>query len=98
LHSRVEYRDLQESRIETTDPMRTKKNFFALLVLGVAGLTLELGTAASDDPPRTARYYRQQAAAAYKAKDYAVAIDKLRLLCECSTHRFFRLTLLRLAT
>jgi len=62
--------------------MRTKMNFFALLVLGVTGLTLELGTAASDDPPRTARYYRQQAAAAYRAKDYAVAIDNLKKALE----------------
>ena len=30
------------------------------------------------DAAKTARYYRQQAAAAYKAKDYAAAIDNLR--------------------
>ncbi len=34
--------------------------------------------AASDDPPRTARYYRQQASLAYKAKDYPTAIDNLK--------------------
>jgi hypothetical protein len=42
----------------------------------------QLGTSAADDPPKTARYYRQQAAAAYKAKDYGLAIDNLRKALE----------------
>ena len=37
---------------------------------------------AADDPPRTARYYRQQAAAAYKAKDYLAAIENFRKAAE----------------
>jgi tetratricopeptide (TPR) repeat protein len=49
----------------------------ALMVVGVAALAPRLRTGANEDPPKTARYYRQQAAAAYKAKDYASAIDNL---------------------
>lgn len=37
---------------------------------------------AGDDPPKTARYYRQQAAAAYKNKDYDGAISNLRKALE----------------
>ena len=32
----------------------------------------------SDDPPRTARYYRLRAAEAYRAKDYPSAIENFR--------------------
>lgn len=49
----------------------------ALMVVGVAALAPRLPTAANEDPPKTARYYRQQAAAAYRAKDYASAINNL---------------------
>ena len=41
----------------------------AVFVVAV-GLLPQTLTFANDDPPKTARYYRQQAAAAYKAKDY----------------------------
>jgi tetratricopeptide (TPR) repeat protein len=34
------------------------------------------------DEPKTARYYRRQAAAAYKAKDYAAALDNLNRALE----------------
>jgi hypothetical protein len=61
--------------------MSIKVNVIALLVLGIAGMTSVL-SAPSDDPPKTARYYRQQAAAAYKAKDYALAIDNLKKALE----------------
>jgi hypothetical protein len=37
---------------------------------------------AADDPPKTARYYRQQAAAAYKAKDYPTAIENFKKAAE----------------
>ena len=49
----------------------------ALMVVGVAALAPRLRTAANEDAPKTPRYYRQQAAAAYKAKDYASAINNL---------------------
>ena len=48
-----------------------------------AGALLVHGQAiANDDPLKTARYYRQQAAAAYKAKDYVTAIDHLKKALE----------------
>lgn len=37
---------------------------------------------AAGDEPKNARYYRQQAAAAYKAKDYALAIEDLKRALE----------------
>lgn len=40
------------------------------------------GAAAKKEAPKTARYYRQQAAAAYKAKDYVAAIDNLNRALE----------------
>ncbi|MFY9571892.1 MAG: hypothetical protein WAV20_10875 [Blastocatellia bacterium] len=49
----------------------------ALLVAHVA-----LAIATADQPPRTARYYRQQAAAAYKAKNYAAAIANFNKAAE----------------
>ncbi|HXU35024.1 MAG TPA: L-dopachrome tautomerase-related protein [Blastocatellia bacterium] len=62
--------------------MRTKVSIIALVAaLGLAGLT-SAPADPSDDPPKTARYYRQQAAAAYKAKDYALAIDNLKKALE----------------
>ncbi len=42
---------------------------------GAGALLVQARAAANDGPPKTSRYYRQQAAAAYKAKDYASAID-----------------------
>ena len=36
----------------------------------------------ANDPPKTARYYRQQAAAAYQAKDYAAAIENFKKAAE----------------
>ena len=54
-----------------------KWKMIALMIVGVAALAPRLPTAANDDPPKTARYYRQQAAAAYRAKDYASAINNL---------------------
>jgi tetratricopeptide (TPR) repeat protein len=47
------------------------------LLACVAVVLTRPGAAASDEPPKNARYYRQQAAAAYKSKDYATAIDYL---------------------
>ena len=54
----------------------------ALLMVGVLGLLPQPGPAANDDPPKTARYYRQHAAAAYKAKDYAAAIENFKKAAE----------------
>jgi hypothetical protein len=48
----------------------------AALVHGCAGAGVR------DDAPKTARYYRQQAAAAYRAKDYAAAIDNFKKAAE----------------
>jgi len=39
-------------------------------------------SAAYDEPPKTARYYREQAAAAYKNKDYAAALVNLHKALE----------------
>ena len=62
--------------------MRIKVNVIALVAaLGLAGMT-SAPAVPNDDPPKTARYYRQQAAAAYKAKDYALAIDNLKKALE----------------
>lgn len=53
---------------------------------GVAFLLVQLIStvlvAANDDPPKTVRYYRQQAAAAYKAKDYPAAIENFKKAAE----------------
>src|SRR5260221_14717048 len=54
----------------------------ALLVIGALTLMVHHPARANDDPPKTARYYRQQAAAAYKAKDYKLAIDNLKKALE----------------
>jgi len=53
-------------------------------LLGVlaGALLLQLGARANDDPPKNAKYYRQQAAVAYKAKDYSAAIDNLNKALE----------------
>jgi hypothetical protein len=57
-----------------------------LLWTGLAVLLVQALSAvqipAADDPPRNARYYRQQAAAAYKAKDYAAAIENFKKAAE----------------
>lgn len=52
-----------------------------LLVVAFALMTQHRATA-NDDPPKTSRYYRQQAAAAYRSKDYALAIDNLKKALE----------------
>lgn len=57
---------------------RLKVSVSALLVVGAVALIVQHRAAANEDSPKTARYYRQQAAAAYKAKDYALAIDNLK--------------------
>lgn len=53
---------------------------------GLAFLVIQLLSAvqvpAADDPPKNARYYRQQAAAAYKAKDYPAAIESFEKAAE----------------
>jgi len=49
----------------------------ALVAISVAAYAAE-----NDDPPKTARYYRQQAAAAYKAKDYTAAIESFKKAAE----------------
>lgn len=54
-------------------------------IILVAGVAASLGWStaiASEDPPKTARYYRQQAAVAYKAKDYAAAIENFKKAVE----------------
>jgi len=52
--------------------------FFSLaLILGLPLKPVVACASAGDDPPKTARYYRQQAAAAYKSKDYATALNNL---------------------
>jgi hypothetical protein len=48
----------------------------------LATLISEVQVGATDDPPRSARYYRQQAAAAYKAKDYLAAIENVKKAVE----------------
>jgi len=53
----------------------------AVFVVAV-GLLPQTLTFANDDPPKTARYYRQQAAAAYKAKDYPAAIENFKKAAE----------------
>jgi len=60
---------------------RPEVGAFALLVLGF-GLLPQSALFANDEPPKTARYYRQQAAAAYRAKDYAAAIDNFKKAAE----------------
>jgi tetratricopeptide (TPR) repeat protein len=54
----------------------------ALLVAGAVALMVQHQAAANDDLHKNARYYRQQAAAAYKVKDYALAIDNLKKALE----------------
>jgi len=64
---------------------RLKVSGSALLAVGAVALAVvlvvQLGVA-NDEPPKTARYYRQQAAAAYKAKDYAAAIENFKKAAE----------------
>ncbi|MEK6301934.1 MAG: tetratricopeptide repeat protein [Acidobacteriota bacterium] len=45
-------------------------------------IALSVQAAPNDNPPRTARYYRQQATAAYKAKDYPAAIENFKKAAE----------------
>src|SRR5436190_20525847 len=61
--------------------MGIKVSIIVLAVLAILGLTSALAVS-NDDPPKTSRYYRLQAAAAYKAKDYALAIDNLKKALE----------------
>ena len=62
--------------------LRLKVSCSALLVVGAVALVVQHRAAANEDPHKNARYYRQQAAAAYKAKDYALAIDNLKKALE----------------
>src|SRR3979409_78132 len=66
------------------DPLSCKSfaRSFTKLALIAALISTALDVRAVGDPPKTARYYRQQAAAAYKAKDYALAIDNLKKALE----------------
>jgi len=52
--------------------------------VGVALVAIALGAspAESDDSPKTTRFYRQQAAAAYKARDYPAAIENFKKAAE----------------
>lgn len=70
-------------RLVLTNVIASRLNFarVAFLLAGVAAL-MQLGAIASDDPPKTVRYYRQQAAAAHKAKDYAAAIENFKKAAE----------------
>lgn len=61
---------------------RLKVSGSALLVVGTVALLVQSRAVANDAPPKTARYYRQQAAAAYKAKDYAAAIENFKKAAE----------------
>jgi len=63
-----------------TSKLRVSKS--ALLVAGVVTILAQLPAVANDDSAKTARYYRQQAAAAYKAKDYAAAIENFKKAAE----------------
>ncbi|HSF24961.1 MAG TPA: hypothetical protein VLE20_12115 [Blastocatellia bacterium] len=60
---------------------RTKLTWLAVVSLLIQ-ITSAMQIAANDDPPRTARYYRQQAAAAYRAKDYIAAIENFKKAAE----------------
>lgn len=55
---------------------------FALLVVSAVVPLAQPWAAACDDPPKTARYYRQRAAEAYKAKDYPSAIENFKKAAE----------------
>ena len=48
-----------------------------MLVVSAIALVIQ-HQAATDDQPKTSRYYRQRAAEAYKAKDYSTAIENLK--------------------
>ncbi len=61
---------------------RFKVGCLALCVTGVVLQLPEFGVLANDDPPKTARYYRQQATAAYRAKDYPTAIENFKKAAE----------------
>jgi sugar lactone lactonase YvrE len=60
---------------------REFRGFLSLVILAVT-LIPGLPMAGKDDPAKTARYYRQQAAVAYKNKDYAAAINNLNKALE----------------
>lgn len=60
-----------------------KVSGFKLVVVSIVALLSQPWAAvAGDDPPKTARYYRQRAAEAYKAKDYPSAIENFRKAAE----------------
>jgi len=54
----------------------------AVIAISAIALTVQTLANTADDAPKTARYYRQQAVAAYKAKDYALAVDNLKKALE----------------
>jgi hypothetical protein len=49
-----------------------------LSLVGLTALLMQIGAVTNEDLPKTARYYREKAAAAYKAKDFAGAIDNFK--------------------
>lgn len=61
---------------------RLKVTGIALMVVCAAALLPRLREVAADEPAKTARYYRQKAAAAYKEKNYPAAIDNLKKALE----------------
>ena len=63
-------------------PSKLRVSKSALLVAGVVTILAQLPAVANDDSAKTARYYRQQAAAAYKAKDYTAAIENFKKAAE----------------
>ncbi len=54
----------------------------AKLIAGAFALAVLVHVARAGDEPKTARYYRQQAALAYKAKDYAAAAENFNKALE----------------
>jgi hypothetical protein len=54
----------------------------AKLIAGAFVLAVMVHVARAGDEPKTARYYRQQAALAYKAKDYAAAAENFNKALE----------------
>jgi hypothetical protein len=57
--------------------MQDRKGRIATL-FAIAVLAVSTYAAITGDEPKNARYYRQQAAAAYRAKDYALAAENFR--------------------
>ena len=62
--------------------LRSSKVLFRWSTLALLLVALSAQATPNDDPPRTARYYRQQAAAAYGLKDYPAAIENFKKAAE----------------